>query len=97
MRKPPRGGRLKEEMGLDLSVREAHRLRYKTQFPNLLIENEYDYIFVAESDAEPTLNPEEAEDWKWLSPEAVKRDFSERPEQYSHWFKLSFDDVLAKR
>lgn len=89
--------RLKEEMGLDLPVREVHELRYKTQFPNGLIENEHDHIFVAESDATPVLNPEEAEDWKWVTPTELKKDMAARPEVYSYWLKLSLDDVLTRR
>jgi len=40
------------------------------------------------------LNKEEAEDWKWIKPEELKRDIKENPEKYTYWFKLILDRVL---
>lgn len=88
--------RLQEEMGFTCDVRKAHHLLYRTTFDNGLTEYEYDHMFAGESDAVPSLNPDEAEDWKWMSPEAIRNDLSQHPERYSYWFRLSIENVLAK-
>ncbi|PIQ68866.1 MAG: isopentenyl-diphosphate delta-isomerase [Candidatus Taylorbacteria bacterium CG11_big_fil_rev_8_21_14_0_20_46_11] len=88
--------RLQEEMGFTCDVRHVHHLLYRTTFPNGLIENEYDHMFVGEYEADPVLNSEEAEDWRWMSPEAIKEDIAKHPEAYSYWFRLALDDVLQK-
>src|SRR3989338_62279 len=89
--------RLKEEMGLIAPLSHVGHLLYRTEFPNGLIEHEYDHMFVGESEADPVLNLDEAEDWKWMSPDAIKKDLKAHPECYSYWFRLALDDVLAKR
>lgn len=89
--------RLQEEMGFTCDVRNVHHLLYRTTFPNGLIEHEYDHMFIGESEVTPTLNPEEAEDWKWMSPDAIKKDLKAHPEHYSYWFKLVLEDILKKK
>ena len=88
--------RLQEEMGFDCELRRVHHLLYRTEFPNGLVENEYDHMFIGESETVPVLNTEEAEDWKWASPDALNTDIVAHPEQYSYWFKLALNDVLSK-
>src|SRR3989338_3781381 len=88
--------RLQEEMGFTCDMREVHHLLYRTTFSNGLIEHEYDRMFIGESEAAPVLNPDEAEDWKWMSPEAIKKDIAEHPGLYSYWFRLALHDVLSK-
>lgn len=88
--------RLKEEMGLTVSFSHVSHLLYKVTFDNGLTEHEYDHMFVGETDTAPTLNPDEAEDWKWMSPEAVAKDIEQHPEEYSYWFKLALEDILKK-
>ncbi len=88
--------RLKEEMGIIVPLRHVSHLLYRVEFDNGLTEHEYDHMFVGESDATPAINPEEAEDWKWMFPEEIKKDIATHPEQYSYWFKLALDDILKK-
>ncbi len=89
--------RLQEEMGFTCDVKKVHHLLYRTTFSNGLIEHEYDHMFIGESEVTPILNPEEAEDWKWMSPDALKKDIAEHPDIYSYWFRLALNDILAKR
>ncbi len=89
--------RLQEEMGFTTDVRNVHHLLYRTTFPNGLIEHEYDHMFIGESEVTPILNPDEAEDWKWMSSEAIRKDLAEHPERYSYWLRLALEDILSKK
>ena len=89
--------RLQEEMGFTCDVKKVLHLLYRTTFSNGLIEHEYDHMFIGESEVTPILNPEEAEDWKWMSPEALRKDIVEHPDIYSYWFHLALNDILVKR
>jgi isopentenyl-diphosphate delta-isomerase len=40
----------------------------------------------------PTVNPEEVEAWKWMAIDDVKNDMQKRPEIYTVWFKIIFDE-----
>jgi len=53
-------------------------------------------VLVGEFDGTPRLNSDEVEDWRWIEPEALRRDFDSNPEQYTYWFKVSVDRVLLR-
>jgi len=85
--------RLKEEMGIGCKIKEILSFIYKADLGDLM-EYEFDHVFVGKSDDNPKLDPEEAEDWKWISPEDLQKDVKENPEKYTHWFKIIFNKVL---
>jgi len=89
--------RLREEMGIDCNLREVYKFIYKTKFDNGLTEHEYNHVLVGKSDASPIVNPEEAEDWKWIDLRVLRENMKDKPNQYTYWFKICLDDVLAKR
>jgi len=88
--------RLKEEMGIDCDLKEIHQFIYKTRFDNGLTEYEYNHVLIGKSDASPTVNPEEAESWKWVDPTILREDIKKNPDNFAYWFKKCLDDVLAK-
>jgi len=89
--------RLKEEMGFDCSMQEVGHLLYKTHFDNGLTEHEFDHILIGSYDGPvERVNPNEAEAWKWVSPQDLLSDMDKNPEAYTYWFKLSIKDVLTK-
>lgn len=83
--------RLKEEMGIETELRELFSFIYKAPFDNGLTEHELDHVMVGYYNGEPTLDPEEVADWKWMRPEDIKLDISVHPDKYSAWFKIIFD------
>ena len=86
--------RLREEMGFDCELKEAFSFIYKTPFSNGLTENEYDHVFLGKSDSIPIPNPEEVDDWRWVSIEKLKQDLRKRPDNYSYWFKKIIERVI---
>lgn len=83
--------RLQEEMGFVAELKELFSFIYKAPFDNGLTEHEYDFVMIGSFDAEPAINPDEVEAWKWMSPELVKKDINDNPEQYTVWFKIIFE------
>ncbi len=86
--------RLKEETGIKANLKEVHKFIYKTKFDNGLIEYEYDYVFFGNSDKRPILKKEEAEDYKYIKIEDLKKDIKKNPNNYTYWLKYSFDDIV---
>lgn len=80
--------RLKEELNIDLQPTFSHKFIYKVIFPNKLIEHELDHVFIGTFDGEPLPNKAEIEDWKYISPQELRKDISDNPSNYSHWFKI---------
>ncbi|MEP2059434.1 MAG: isopentenyl-diphosphate Delta-isomerase [Maribacter litoralis] len=83
--------RLQEEMGFQTELKELFSFIYKAPFDNGLTEHEYDHVMLGSYNAEPNINKDEVEAWKWMSPEAVKEDISKNPNAYTAWFKIIFD------
>jgi isopentenyl-diphosphate delta-isomerase len=84
--------RLFEEMGFKTDLKELFHFIYKAPFDNGLTEHELDHVMIGYYDKNPEINPEEAEDWKWMNIEEVKSDMLLHPEIYTVWFKIIFDE-----
>lgn len=83
--------RLFEEMGFETGLKELFHFIYKAPFDNGLTEHELDHVMIGYYNEEPIINPEEVEDWKWMTIEDVKKDMLVHPELYTVWFKIIFD------
>lgn len=83
--------RLQEEMGFTTNLKDTISFIYKAPFDNGLTEHEFDHILVGYYNDEPHLNPEEADDYKWVGLEELKLDMKKNPEIYTEWFKIIFD------
>ncbi len=85
--------RLQEEMGLSCDLHEVFSFIYKAPVGQGLTEHEFDHVFIGISNTQPAINPEEVEEWKYMSPDAVSEDIRQHPELYTEWFKISFDEI----
>jgi isopentenyl-diphosphate delta-isomerase len=84
--------RLQEEMGFETNLKELFHFIYKAPFDNGLTEHELDHVMIGYYNKEPIINPEEVENWKWMSIEAIKNDMLVNPNEYTIWFKIIFDE-----
>jgi len=87
--------RLLEEMGFNCELREVFIFKYKKKFVNNLIENEVDHVFLGRFDGKPKPNKEEADDWRWISVERLRKDIRDYPEKYAYWLRLMLDNYPA--
>lgn len=83
--------RLQEEMGFTTPLKELFSFIYKAPFDNGLTEHELDHVMIGYYNNEPALNKEEAEGWKWMGVENIKKDMAVNPGEYTVWFKIIFD------
>ena len=88
--------RLKEEMGFDCSLKEVFNFIYKVKFDNGLYEHELDHVFIGRYDGKPLPNPEEYEEWKWVSLKELKKDIQKNPGNYTYWLKVSLGRVISQ-
>lgn len=88
--------RLYEEMGFDCPLQPAFSFIYKKQVGDL-IEHELDHVFIGRYDVSPSLNPAEADAWKFISIPDLEADVKANPESYTEWFRLCLAEVLNRR
>lgn len=89
--------RLEEEMGFDCDLKEIFSFTYRAQVGNDLTEWEFDHVLFGNYDGEPKLNPDEADDYKWISLDKLKKDMDKNPDAYSQWLRTSIDKVIAHK
>jgi len=85
--------RMPEEMGFSVPLVKAFDFVYKADVGQGLIEHEFDHVLIGRFEGEPMLNPEEADDWKWMTPDAIARDMDTQPEKYTVWFRIALPEV----
>lgn len=83
--------RLQEEMGFVTELEEVISFIYKAPFDNGLTEHELDHVMIGTYENNPKINEEEVASWKWMQPDAIKKDIALSPETYTEWFKIIFD------
>lgn len=87
--------RLQEEMGFDCALKKAFSFIYKAELENSLVEHEFDHVFIGSFHGNPVINIDEADDYKWVSVDALKTGLAEEAASYTYWLKHSFDSLLA--
>ncbi len=82
--------RLMEEMGIICELTPAFTFTYKSQFENGLIEHELDHVLIGEFNGEPSLNREEATDWRYVSLSDLAQELENNSSKYTAWLKIAF-------
>jgi isopentenyl-diphosphate Delta-isomerase len=78
--------RLRAEMGiLECNIRRVSSFLYRTAVGNGLVEHEVDHVLVGEWSGEPSPDPSEVAEWRWISESALYVDLAVNPHQYTPW------------
>jgi isopentenyl-diphosphate delta-isomerase len=80
--------KLKQEMGLDVPSEFAYKFIYEIPLENGFTEHELDHVYIGRFDGQPSINKNEVEDWRLVSPVNLRQEMNEFPGQFSYWFKL---------
>jgi isopentenyl-diphosphate delta-isomerase len=86
--------RLKEEMGLSPPLGYAFEFTYRAALGSGLTEHELDHVFLGFTDESPYPDPEEVEDWRWVSLDDLRRELTTGPARFTAWFPLALERVL---
>ena len=71
-----------------------YKFKYKTHFPNGLIEHEFDHVYFGYSDHPPLINPREVQDYKYMSLNSLVLDIQKNPSHYTEWLKICLLQVV---
>ncbi len=89
--------RLNDEFGFDIPLNEAFSFTYRaSDAASGLTEHEFDHVLIGRFDGQPRPNPDEIGDWKWIAPADLREDVDRHPQEYTPWFKIALDRVLAR-
>ncbi len=82
--------RLLFEMGITCELNWQFSFKYKASFKNGITEHELDHVYTGIFNKNPSPNPDEVAEWKWISIIDLKLDLEKKPEKYTEWFKIAF-------
>ena len=85
--------RLVEEMGMRCDLKFRFSFIYRAELANGLIEHEFDHVYFGESDDEPILNAEEAENFKYENIYTLINNVKKNGSEYTEWFKICLEEV----
>lgn len=85
--------RLMEEMGFDCEMRRVDTLHYETPvLESGLKENELLHLFIGNTDLDYfNPNAQEVKSWRWISPDELKKEVEQKPEEFSYWLRVYLD------
>lgn len=89
--------RLQEEMGFTTEVEYAFSFIYKAPLDNELTEHEFDHVFIGYYNETPQINPEEVEEYRFISVSELMTDVELHPNHYTVWFKIALPRLLEYR
>jgi isopentenyl-diphosphate Delta-isomerase len=85
--------RLQQEMALECELREQFAFKYRAEFTNQMVENEFDHVFVGEFNGDPIPNLAEVQEWEWIGLSELRRQLREQPAAYTYWLRLVIDKL----
>ena len=82
--------RLKEEMGFDTDLKELFTMIFRAAFSNGLTEHEFLHVYIGQWNGKVIPNPEEADDYRWIGIDELKKEIEADPDSFTPWFRLFF-------
>lgn len=89
--------RLPEELGIECNNLEyLTKFQYQAKYKDVGSENELCALLVGrcENEIKFNLNPKEVEEIRWISPEDLKKEIEESPDEFTPWLKIAFREYL---
>lgn len=83
--------RLDEELGLDCPLEYLFTFQYHARFGDEGAEHEVCQVFVGTSDEPARPNPNEIEEWRFVTPAALDDEIAAAPERFTPWLKLEWE------
>lgn len=85
--------RLFEELGIQAKLTDIGWFIYNAHFDNGLHEHEADHVLVGSVEANATIkmNPDEVQDYRWITLAELDKEMSENPDRFTFWFKQALE------
>ena len=90
------GRRMQEELGFACEAQECFSFVYRHAFDDGVIEYEYDHVFLTDYDGEVNVNPEEADEIRWIDAGELADELLTYPERFTVWFQIAAPEILRR-
>lgn len=86
--------RLREELGIETTLKKVFDFVYRADLDNGLTEHEFDHVFVGQYNGAVRPNPSEIKDYCYKGMEEIEQSLLTHPHKYTIWFQLAFPRIL---
>lgn len=88
--------RLKEEVGLDASLRQVFSFEYHARFKDLGSEHELCHVLLGKSDADPDPNTSEIDALRWVSADELDAELSQKDHTLTPWLAIEWKRLRSE-
>ncbi len=87
--------RLQHEMGIVTALRKIGTITYDLDCGNQMREYEYNHLLLGHSNEQPTPNPEEVDEFRYMTIPQIEKEINDHPEQFTSWFKFLLPEIKS--
>jgi isopentenyl-diphosphate Delta-isomerase len=80
-----------QELGLSARLFFVYKFEYIARFGDLGTEHELCSVFVGSTDADPVINANEIQAWRWIGADDLTREIAEHEDRFTPWLKLEWE------
>lgn len=88
--------RLTEELGFSCQLEVVDRFLYREKYQDIGAENEVCTTLIGQYNGDIQPIPDEVADFKWISIDDLTNDIVQHPDDYTIWFKIALDRLIAQ-
>jgi mevalonate kinase/isopentenyl-diphosphate delta-isomerase type 1 len=82
--------RLTEELGISTPLSFLFKFSYQARYGDAGSENELCSVFIGRTDETIQADPQEIEQWRFVSIQALEEELASSPERFTPWFKIEW-------
>jgi isopentenyl-diphosphate delta-isomerase len=87
--------RMLEELGVRAKLTFLYKFEYRADFGDLGAEHELCWVYIGRCDEEPSINVNEASDWRYVDAKTLEAELENESENFTPWFKLEWDEICT--
>lgn len=88
--------RVREELGLSVELTFQFKLKYQAFFSEHHAEHELVSVFTGRVTSDPTVDPKEISELKWIHTEQLDQDFVMKPHEFTPWCIFEWKELRAR-
>ena len=89
--------RLEQELGLFADLQFAFKFEYRKSFEDKGTEHELCWVYVGLTKSSPVINTTEISEWRWIDPDKLDAELTERPENFTPWLKIEWQQLRKEK
>jgi isopentenyl-diphosphate delta-isomerase len=88
--------RIREELGVESELTYLYKFVYHAEFGEIGSEHENCYVYAGRFNGEVHADPEEIQEWRFVTPAELTEQITANSDHFTPWFKLEWAEIRSK-